>query len=117
MREQLKKLDGRRAKFTASFVRYGSKPAGRYPGCVTLLFRDVAGTAGEPITDHLWFRDCMAWRALNLQPGDRVAFEARAASYTKGYERDEMDYKLSHPTHIRKLVAADCTYDQFALNL
>lgn len=112
MREKFKSCEGVRAAFTAEFVRFGSKTAYKGPDLVTLLFKDVRNEQGVVMTDHLWFTTCGQWIALDLKPGDKVAFDARVRSYRKGYEGrgedgyegyQETDYKLSHPTKARKL--------------
>lgn len=112
MREALAVIDGVRASFSATFVRYGSKPAYKGPAVKTLLFSNVKGTAGSEVCDHIWFTTNKQFEKLDLQSGDVVLFDARSKPYVKGYKgyRDddwdvkpiETDYKLSHPTNIRK---------------
>ncbi|MOA55104.1 hypothetical protein D3C78_1788350 [compost metagenome] len=66
---------------------------------------------GRLATDHLWFNLTKGFKDLRLQPGDRVQFDARAKPYTKGYKGKRKsinkpvqdDYKLSHPTKVRRL--------------
>lgn len=111
MREELAKRNGRRGKFTAIFVRYGSRSAFRGPPKVTLLFREVHDEAGSIVTDHLWFSECQGWKRLVLAGGEKVAFTASVRGYIKGYfgRREEAreacppspDYKLSWPKEIR----------------
>src|SRR5437867_3718225 len=106
MRERLAALEGKRAVFRATFKRLGAKPSYRGPAIVTLLFVNVRGTAGELVTDHLWFTMCKQWQALDLQSGDEVEFSARGRRYMKGYRgrRDDddlpsvsEDFKLAWP--------------------
>lgn len=116
MREKLKNLNGQRITVTATFKRFGSKTAYKGPPIKTLLFTDVRGTAGELLTDHLWFNMAECWEGLHLEPGHRVQFDARTKSYTKGYrgwrvdEEDmpsvETDYKLSFPSRCKNLSTA-----------
>lgn len=112
MRKSLKKLNGQRMAFTGTFERFGTKP-GWVGTEETILLVDIRDTEDNPITDHLWFNLTKGFQALNLQPGDKVEFQARVRKYQKGYKgyRFEAmldspvstDYKLSHPTAIRKL--------------
>lgn len=124
MRTELKKKNGLRGEFSATFSRYGrASVAGPYHGrreVVTLLFTNVCDASGKEVADHLWFQSCKQWAALGLRPGERVKFEARIKPYLKGYVgRDEFgdhgdgrttDYKLSHPTKAR-LVSAEAIAD------
>lgn len=105
MREELGNINLRRATFSATFVRYGTKPAYKGAPLKTLLFRDVV-LEGKNVTDHIWFTDTKGFRSIGeLHEGDVVQFDARVRPYFKGYlgdgnEFQEMDYKLSHPTRI-----------------
>ncbi len=78
----------------------------------TVLLKDICDAGGVIVCDHLWFNLTKAFALLNLQPGDRVQFDARVKKYVKGYfgRRDdvfdkpaEVDYKLSHPTKVTKV--------------
>jgi hypothetical protein len=111
MRKQLAKLDGVRGTFTGTVVRFGSKTSYGYT-VRTLLLVNVRDLTDNPITDHLWFNLTKGFAALNLLPGDVVQFDARVKPYTKGYQghREDVfdcpvqqDYKLSHPTKLKKL--------------
>ena len=110
MRKELKPLQDLRGQFTGTFVRIGTKSSYGYLKH-TLLLKDVTDKAGKVVTDHLWFNLTKGFAALGLTPGDVVQFEARVRPYEKGYRgyRDdvdkpiETDYKLSHPTRLRKV--------------
>lgn len=108
MRDKLARVEGSRASFVASFGRFGTKNGYQGRQVKTILLTDVKDTAGNDICDHIWFTLTKGFEALNLQPGERVAFDGRVKPYWKGYEGDdqmqERDYKLSHPTHIRRYV-------------
>jgi hypothetical protein len=115
MRAELQKRDGLRGRFSATFVRFGAKKAYKGPPIKTALFRDVRDEAGNQVTDHVWMVVGKQLEELALAEGDRIQFEARVASYVKGYrgrrEDDDLptqalDYKLSRPTHLRKLYLA-----------
>lgn len=106
MRKELKHIDGERMTFKGTVSRYGGKGGGKY----TLLIVDVSHLDGRPVTDHLWFNLTKQFKALRLQPGEAVQFNARAKPYTKGYigkkEIDrpvKQDYKLSHPSQIKRI--------------
>jgi hypothetical protein len=114
MRKQLKNSEGARARFSATFERYGSKNG--YVGITkTVLLKNVSDATGKMVCDHLWFNLTKGFESLDLQPGDGVEFDARATAYLKGYKgRDELarltnpltrDYKLSHPTKLKKKAA------------
>jgi hypothetical protein len=110
MRKALQQRDGERATFLGTFERMGSKRGWRGDE-PTVLLKDIRMPVGEPICDHLWFALTQAFASLNLIPGNIVQFDARVKEYEKGYEgrRDdvyvpiEIDYKLSHPTKVRKV--------------
>jgi hypothetical protein len=114
MREELRKLNGQRMTFRACFERFGSKKAYRGPDKITALFCDVQTSADETVTDHLWMIVGKRLDALQLQPGDRVEFDARVSKYRKGYwgrcedldlPPPTIDYRLSFPSKVKKLPA------------
>ncbi len=111
MRKELKNIEGLRSRFTATFVRYGSKKAFKGPPIKTLLFCNVRDKYGKDYCDHIWFTTNKQFEALNLKEGDGVSFDARVKQYTKGYKGNRedydlpaisKDYKLSHPNNIVK---------------
>ena len=111
MREQLSKINHVRMKFIATFERFGSKTGWKgYPE-TTLLFKDIRNEKGNLIADHIWFTMNKTFEKLEgFSEGDKISFDARVREYVKGYvnNRDyidnrEVDYKLSHPTKIRKI--------------
>lgn len=114
MRNILKNIDGERKTFRGEFVRFGSKSGYRKP-VKTLLLKNIYDTDDKFITSHLWFNLTIGFEDLNLWPGDRVQFDARVKTYTKGYKGhlpdpqkpgksiEKTDYKLSHPTKLKKL--------------
>lgn len=106
MREELKVIDGVRKSFTGKIERYGGKGGSKF----TVLLVDVRHTNGDFVTDHLWFNLTKGFKSLRLQPGERVQFDARVKPYEKGYKGRKAidkpissDYKLSHPSKIRRL--------------
>ena len=72
----------------------------------TVLLQDVVFVnSGQQATDHVWFKVGQMWRGV--KEGDTVEFDARIASYTKGYVNHRegvddrtFDYKLNRPTKI-----------------
>lgn len=111
MRERLQTLNGTRALFRGTFVRFGSKPAYKGAPIKTVLLINVT-RRGSIVTDHLWFVCGVQFERLNLQPGDVVEFHARVTEYWKGYKgrRDlddaapiSKDYRLSNPTGVKKV--------------
>lgn len=110
-RKTLKKMDGERLKFYGTFERFGTKNG--YMGIQkTVLLVDVKlAETDQIVTQHLWFNLTKGFEKLDLQIGDKVEFHARVKEYTKGYvgrrlevyKPIETDYKLSHPTKLKKL--------------
>ena len=109
MRENLKNINGVRAKFTGRFVRYGTRRTYTGGSDTTILLREIRDETGELRTNHLWFHNCKAFQNLGeLQGGEEIEFYARVTPYKKRYrgldsfERlPEIDYKLSYPTSVR----------------
>jgi hypothetical protein len=111
-----------RGTFRARFARFGEKRGfdGRAP-VPTALFYDVRDECGEIVTDHLWFTVGLQMKALALQSGDVVVFEARVSSYWKGYvsgrydddnwQPRQKDYRLSYPTKLRKVASDAASQD------
>lgn len=114
MRSELKKINQVRGRFTGVVDRSGTKKSFGYIK-PTILFTQIKDSAGNIVTDHLWFNLTKGFDSLELQQGDLVEFDARVKRYEKGYRgyRDdidrsvETDYKLSHPTKIVKIVIAE----------
>lgn len=110
MRNELKKIDGQRMRFTARVERFGHKRAFRGPDIATVLLMDVkTQPEGKAVTDHLWFTRGKSWDGI--QPGDVIEFDARVSQYEKGYkghcldvyEPVTQDYRLERPTKIVKV--------------
>jgi hypothetical protein len=118
LRKKLKEIDGIRTTFKGTFSRLGKKS--RYkPKLVgdqwidfdtTVLLLNVTDKEGKPVCDHLWMNFTRGFEALGeLNEGNLIIFDGRVKPYEKGYlnEREwvdnrEIDYKLSHPTKIRR---------------
>ena len=107
MRSELAKINNHRDKFYGHFERFGQKTnykTGKPE--VTVLLLDIRDKTGKQVTDHLWFNFIKGFQEIHqkeaLEIGDLIQFEARIRCYTKGYEKDQIDYKLSHPTKIHK---------------
>lgn len=116
MRVKLQEIEEVRDVFTGTFTKFGTKPNGWHQPLKTVLLVDIKDAQGEVVTDHLWFNNTKGFDALILAAGDQVEFRARVKPYEKGYRgwnRDEFDspietdYKLSHPTKVRKLTQGD----------
>lgn len=112
MRKELKKISNVRTVFRGTFVRYGTKSGYKGPER-TLLLRDIISENGKQMTDHLWFNLTKGFQSLGkLDEGDIIEFAARCRPYKKGYKgyREDvynpvrLDYKLFHPTKIRKIM-------------
>ena len=107
MRRQLQKINDVRASFSGTYVRSGIKKGWKGRLEATVLLKDVKDMNGKIVTDHLWFNMTMGFASLTLKEGDIVQFDARVKPYQK-FDREygirEIDYKLSHPTKVRKMV-------------
>ena len=112
MRAKLEKLDAQRDTFTGMFKKYGTKTGYRGPATETILLVNIRDKKGSFICDHLWFNLTKGFEKLgNLKEGDAIQFDARVGKYKKGYvnrkagiDQTAVDYKLSHPTKLIKLV-------------
>ena len=111
MRKKLKKSNGIRKRFKGIFEKFGMKSGYKYP-LTTILLKDIIDVStGEKVSEHLWFNLTKQFNALNLKEEDIVEFDARVKNYTKGYmgyrediyKPIKIDYKLSHPTKIKKV--------------
>ena len=111
MRKDLKKFNEIRKRFKGTFERFGTKAGYKYP-LTTLLFKYIIDSSTkEKVTEHIWFNLTKGFNTLDLKEGDIIEFDARVKEYTKGYmgyredvyKPIETDYKLSHPTKIKKI--------------
>ena len=110
MRQELKKRNGERDTFTATFSRYGSRTNWNGFPEKTYLLRDIKDKDGRILTDHLWIKDGKRIGSLGeLKEGDIIQFDARIAPYNKvAYKIDRWyekttDYTLKFPTNFRKI--------------
>ncbi len=115
MREELEQIDGERLKFVGTFKRFGRKRDYKGNFVNTVLLINVKDENGKLVADHLWFNNTKRFQKLGiLKHGDKIEFYARVKEYYKGYvnRRDEfgyreigyqeIDYKLSYPTKIKR---------------
>jgi hypothetical protein len=115
MRKQLETLDEQRGLFRGTFKKYGLKTGYRGVSSETILLVSVCDDNGKIMCDHLWFNMTTGFEKLgNLREGDIIQFEARIKKYRKGYinreagiDQSKFDYKLSHPTKIRRWLVGD----------
>jgi hypothetical protein len=108
MRRQLKKEEGQRKKFLATFVKLGKKT--NYLGYSeeTILLKDIIDADTQRVVaDHLWFAYTKTFQQVRLKEGMLIEFEARVTPYKKGYvnrryniDKRTTDYRLSRPTKI-----------------
>lgn len=111
MRKSLSKLNSRRISCIGIFVKYGTKSNWHGFPTRTVLLKNIKDMDGNLLTEHLWFNGTKGFHALGeLKLGDVIEFDARVKEYTKGYvnwrkdvDEREVDFKLSHPSKIRKL--------------
>jgi len=111
MRKELANREGERQKFRAVFSRIGKKT--NYKGYRedTILLNDVRDIeTNQLVADHLWFSYTKSFEKILLTEGALIEFEARVKEYTKGHvnkryriDKRTTDYKLSHPTKVKKV--------------
>jgi hypothetical protein len=109
MRKKLEANEGLRGKFTAKFVRTGSKTGYNGYAEETILLKEVRESdTNKIVADHLWFSYTKGFQSVTLTTGVTLEFEARIKKYSKGYvnkqygiNQRQHDYKLSHPTRIK----------------
>lgn len=109
MRKELAKKEGERRKFSALFIRLGSKANYHGYSEETILLKQVVDLeTNQLVADHVWFRYTKSFQQLPLKEGTKIMFDARVKAYTKGYvnrqykiDRRTHDFKLSHPTQVK----------------
>lgn len=109
MRLALKNRVGIRERYTATVQKFGTRPGSNGQSQLTICFEKVTDDLGESVAEHIWMVYSDPFRALQLQPGDVVSFEARVQKYRKGYAgwRDGelrsfgVDYQLINPSAVR----------------
>lgn len=110
MRKQLKTLDEQRGLFRGTFKKYGLRSGYKGASTETILLVSICNDDGKIISDHCWFNMTKGFEKLGtLEAGDIIQFEARVKKYRKGYinrragiDQHSFDYKLSHPTQIKR---------------
>lgn len=111
MRKGLASRDGERKKYKALFSRFGKKVNYKGYSEPTILLTQVTELdTGIIVTDHIWFSYSTVFEKAALVEGSWVEFEARVKPYSKGYvntrhgiNNRKKDFKLSHPTKIKKI--------------
>ena len=111
MRRELAKDLGIRKKFRAVFIRVGRKTGFKGYSEETILLKNILDIeTNKMVADHVWFGFTKGFEKLSLIEGITLEFEARIKEYQKGYvnprykiDNSTTDYKLSHPTKIKKL--------------
>jgi hypothetical protein len=113
MRKELAKDSGIRKKFRAVFIRVGKKTGFNGYSEETILLKNIVDIEADTmVADHLWFNYTKGFEKLSLTEGVPLEFEARIKEYRKGYVNSRLkintsttDYKLSHPTKIKRLAS------------
>lgn len=111
MRKELAREEGERKKFRATFDRVGKKINYKGYSEDTILLKNIIDVStNQPVADHLWFNYTKGFEGIELNEGVELEFEARVKEYRKGYLNKSLkintrkrDYKLSHPTKIKKV--------------
>jgi hypothetical protein len=112
MRIKLGAEEGKRKKFRALFERIGKKIIFKGYSEDTVLLKNIVDLeTNNMVADHVWFSYTKGFDKAFVAEGALVEFEARIKEYKKGYVNRKLnfnsqtvDYKLSHPTKIRKVV-------------
>lgn len=111
MRDKLAADEEKRKKFSAVFVRTGRKTSFKGYTEETILLRHVVDMeTNQVVADHVWLNYTKGFEKVSLTSGSMIEFEARIKIYKKGYvnrrygiDHTKSDFKLSHPTQIRKV--------------
>lgn len=117
MRKVLAREEGQRKKFKGVFTRFGKKVNYKgYSEMTVLLSSIIDVETNTTVADHVWFSYTTGFEKAGLVAGASVEFEARVKEYSKGYVNKKIgvnnrkkDYKLSHPTKIKKVVGNKLT--------
>jgi hypothetical protein len=115
VRKILAEQNGARKKFKAMFSRIGKRVNFKGYSEETILLTNIIDVkTNKQIADHVWFSYTQGLQKASLSLGDSLEFEARIKEYRKGYVNKNLkinnsatDYKLSHPTKIKKITATD----------
>lgn len=113
MRKELAKELGIRKKFNGVFIRIGKKAGFNGYSEETILLKNIRDAeTNQLVADHIWFNFTKGFEKLSLAEGVTLEFEARIKEYEKGYVNPRykinnatLDYKLSNPTKIKKLLS------------
>jgi hypothetical protein len=111
MRKALAAENGIRKRLTAIFSRIGKKVNYKGYSEETILLKNIMDTeTNKLVADHVWFSLSKGFEKISLVEGMILEFEARVKEYKKGYVSKNLkinnratDYKLSHPTKIKKI--------------
>jgi len=111
MRKELARTAGVRKKFRGVFIRIGKKAGFNGYSEETILLKNIVDAeTNKVVADHLWFNFTKGFENIFLSEGSVLEFEARIKEYRKGYVNTRYkindrvsDYKLSHPTKIRRI--------------
>jgi hypothetical protein len=112
MRKALAAENGVRKKFRAMFSRVGKKVNYKGYSEETILLKNIVDLeTNKLVADHVWFSFTKGFEKVTLVEGMVLEFEARVKEYKKGYVNKDLkinnsttDYKLSHPTKIKKII-------------
>ena len=111
MRIELANEKGKRKKFKAVFIRIGKKTNFKGHSEETVLLKHIVDVeTNKEVADHVWFSYTKGFEKISLTEGMQLELEARVREYRKGYinprykiNNSTADYKLSHPTKIKRV--------------
>jgi hypothetical protein len=109
VRDALQILAGARIEVQATVLRFGSRTGWTGARQRTVLLGQLTSADGVMLTDHMWLIVGRRLAALDLQPGDTLAFSGRVRPYQHRGTADReqrTDYALSHPSRCRVLARA-----------
>jgi hypothetical protein len=113
MREALAILAGARLDVQATVLRFGARPGWTGAKQRTVLLGQLTSTDGAPLCDHLWLVVGSRLAALDLQPGDVLAFSGRVRPYQRrgtvaaADPEQRTDYALAYPTRCTVVARAE----------
>ena len=114
-REELKDLVNTTNTFYGTFVQLGIKKNRIGHKLRTLLLEHITDSRNNYLATHVWFSYTREFKALKLEPGDRVEFVSKVVEYLKGYRGGYYgkknylanDFAFDHPTSVKVVLRSD----------
>lgn len=86
--------------YTATFVSYALKRQKSWAPKTIVLFKNMRDEKGKNITKRAWANATKSLLKLDLQPGDRLSFQAHIQKHELSTKKS---YRLTHISKIKKI--------------